>query len=75
MQRLLQNPGVTRPLFGGAGFPISVWGVLTGMFVAGIVFLFLGFTTQAGTAGLGGFLLIVSFIGFWIREKLSSWFG
>jgi tetratricopeptide (TPR) repeat protein len=75
MQTMLQDPGIARPIFQAGGSPFSVWGILTGMFLAGAVCLILGFITQGGTVGLGIFLIIVSGIGFWIREKLSLWFG
>ena len=75
MQAMLRDTGTPRAMFQAAGSPFSVRGILTGMLLAGIVFLILGITTQADTIGFGIFLLIASTIGFSIREKLSLWFG
>jgi tetratricopeptide (TPR) repeat protein len=75
MQQLIQGPGMARPLFGSAGFSISLRGVLTGMLLFGIFFIILGIATNSGTIGLGIFLLVVAAIVAWTKEKLSMWFG
>jgi tetratricopeptide (TPR) repeat protein len=65
-----------QPSFERPHFKLSLHGALTAMTIGGVALFILAAISRSGApVGFGVVLLIIAFIGFWLKEKWERWFA